>query len=194
MAVLLDRMRPSWKTTLAEDPNRQLDALLEVASAQPDDRLCGPLPEQLRTIQEGARADIRDLEARRAARRREFVEAPGWSLRIEAGDDPLFPRRFDPLNVLRVTVSEVLHARHIDLGNEAGSIEVLDRPALTLGDQGHPLFAGILRLTVTGLPAAPVARDSSGVVMVQGDGITGRFRGARVEAGDSVTVIVLGSE
>jgi hypothetical protein len=181
MAALLDRMNPAWKSSLAEDPNRQLDALLEAAAAQPDNRLCGLLPEQLQAIQEAARADIRDLEARRAASRREFVDAPGWSLRIEAGDDPLFPRRFDPLNVLKVTVSEVLHARHIDLGNEAGSIEVLDRPALTLGNQGHPLFAGILRLTVTGLPTAPAIRDSSGVVMIKGDGIAGQFRGARVE-------------
>ncbi|NNG17518.1 MAG: hypothetical protein HKM89_13665, partial [Gemmatimonadales bacterium] len=193
MAVLLDRMSPGWKTTLAEDPTRQLDALLEAAAAQPDDRLCGPLPEQLRAVQETARADIRDLEARRAARRRDFLETPGWSFRIEAEDEPLFPRRFDPLNVLRVTVSEVLHTRHIELGNESGSIEILDRPALTLGDQGHPLFAGVLRLTVTGLPTAPAVRDSSGVVMIKGDGVAGQFRGARVEARDSVTVILLGS-
>ena len=193
MAALLDRMNPAWKTTLAEDPDRQLDALLEAAASQPDNRLCGPLPEHLRALQEAAQADIRDLQARRAARRSEFLDTPGWKLLIEAGNEPLFPKRFDPMNVLRVTVSEVVHTRHIELGNEAGSIEVLDRAALTLGDQGHPLFAGVLRLTVTGLPTAPAVRDSSGVVTVTGAGIAGQFRGASVETTDSVTVIRLGS-
>lgn len=191
MAALLDRMDSDWKTALTEDPNRHLDSLLEDAAATIDGRLCGPLPEQLHAIQEAAQADIRDLEARRAKNRSEFLDAPGWKLIIQADDQPLFPRRFDPLNVLRVTVSEVLHTRHIELGNEAGSVEVFDRTALTLGDQGHPLFAGVLRLTVTGLKAAPAIRDSSGAVMLEADGLAGQFRGAMVEANETERELVV---
>ena len=194
MGDLLDRMDPAWKRRLAADPDQHLDELLERAATKPGSRrFCGPVPEDLRAIKTASRADVADLEARLQARREEFLTAPGWRLIVEATNAPLFPKRFDPLNVLRVTDLEVLHTRHLELGNEQGTIEILNRSGLTLGNHGHPLFAGVLRLTVTSLPAPPAVRDSSGVVMVEGNGIVGRFRGARIEASDSVTVVVLRS-
>jgi len=194
MGDLLDRLDPAWKATLAAHPDRHLDELLEQAAARPETRrFCGPVPEDLRVLKTAARADIADLDARLQARREEFLTAPGWRLIVEATNAPLFPKRFDPLNVLRVTGLEVLHTRHLELGNEQGTIEILNRSALTLGNHGHPLFAGVLRLTVTGLPASPTVRDSSGVVFVEGNGIVGRFRGASIEARERVTVVTLGS-
>ncbi len=194
MADLLDRLDPVWKTTLADNPQHYLDELLAEAAAKPESRrFCGPVPQELRALKTAALADVTDYETRRRTRRQDFIVAPGWRLIVEAGTDPLFPQRFDPLNVFRVADLEVLHTRHIELGNESGHIELLNRSGLTLGNHGHPLFAGVLRLTATGLPAAPSVRDSSGTVLIEGDGISGRFEHARVETKDSVTVVILRS-
>ncbi len=200
MAAVLDDLSPAggaeWRAALAAESDRWLDDLFEAALARKDDagRRCGLVPAQQRALHAQAVLDVQDLEARRRSRRQAFLEAPGWRVVIEAEDAPVFPRQFDPLNVFRLNDREVLHDRHLVLANESGAVEILDRTSLTVGDVSHPLFAGVIRVTITGMPTQPMVRDSSGMLLVDGDGVTGRFRGAvaRVEEGGRVTRVQMG--
>jgi hypothetical protein len=191
IALLLDRLDPAWKRRLEAKDDIALDDLLgrAVSGVPPNDFRPGETEEAAQR----ARQDVAAEVARRASLRREFLEAPGWKLVVEAGD-PLFPQNFDPLNVERLSPSEILHTRWIKLGNSSGSLEVLDRRCLTEGAGEHPLFEGVRRATVTGLPSAPRIEESAGAVKISEKGLTLEFRNARVSRSDQTVTITLGTQ
>src|SRR5207245_2174937 len=106
-AFLLDAMAPGWKERLERDDARFLDELIEEAA-----RGDGAMPQFDAAAElERARRDVDALGERRAKTLAAFVEAPGPRLAIEAGREPLWPQRFDPLNVQRLSAAQVLHSR-----------------------------------------------------------------------------------
>ncbi len=110
---------------------------------------------------------------------------------MESEGEPLWPNGFDPLNVRLVGPGEVLHGRWVKLANKAGQIEVFDRRSLTLAVGPHPLFQGVRRLTVTGLPE-PSASESKGAVRLSAPGISLQMKGARIDTSGTTLRIVLG--
>jgi hypothetical protein len=77
----------------------------------------------------------------------------------------------------------VLHTRHVKLSGEAGSLEVLDRHALTEAAGAHPLhplFNGVRRVVLTGFASEPRVEDVRGVSTIVADGVKATLRGARV--------------
>ena len=186
IALLLDRLDPGWKERLERKDDSPLDEFLSraVAGARP------AAPDAARRDEERRRAarDVRLLADRRLALRREFLEAPGWTLVVEAAD-PVFPQNFDPWNVERLSASEVLHGRWLKLGNSSGSIEVLGRRCLTEAAGNHPLFEGVRKVTVTGLPVEPRAEETAKAVRVTADGVELEFRGARLRRSGQTLVV-----
>ena len=186
--VLALRRLPAWKRQLEEKDDAPLDELLRRAVA-------GVSPAEFSAAgevraRERAAADVKALGERRAALRREFLEAGGWTVVLETFD-PVFPQAFDPWNVERVSESEVLHTRWVKLGNSAGSVEVLDRKCLTEGAGKHPLFDGVRRATLTGLAAEPRLEETADGVRLATDGVNLDFRGARISrTGHTVTITV----
>jgi hypothetical protein len=126
---------------------------------------------------------------RREQDRTALLARPGWRVVIDADAAPLFPQGFDPLNVSRVSATEVLHTRFLKLGNDRGTVELLGQAALTEGRAGqHPLFNGVRRVTIPGVSAMSV-RDSAGVLLVQANGLQARLRGMTADTtGTTVSV------
>ena len=187
MALLLDRLEPEWKRTL-EEMDAPLDEVLSRANvgAAPVVLAAAERESALRR----AAQDVAAWSASRAALRRDFLAAPGWRLVVES-ETPLFPQGFDPLNVQRLSSSEVLHTRWIKLGNAAGALEALDRRCLTESAGAHPLFEGVRRATLTGFSDEPRVQESGGSVQVSARGLTLSFRSARVSrSGSRVTISV----
>jgi hypothetical protein len=193
---LLDRAAPAWRDTLesaAPFPNVSLDALIDRASgpgaAGPPALRCAESAADSVTALERARADVRALVARREQDRTALLARPGWRLVVNTDASPLFLQGFDPMNVSRVSVTEVLHTRFLKLGNDRGTVELLGQAALTEGRTGqHPLFAGVRRVTVPGL-SAMIVRDSAGVLLVQANGLQARLRGMTADTtGTTVSV------
>ncbi len=118
---------------------------------------------------------------------------PGWRLVVEAdAEAPLWPRGFDPMNVHLVGSDEVLHTRYLALGNAVATLQLLDQSALTVAAGEHPLFGGMRRVVVTGLPSAPRVRRSGATTVVEAPGCRGEFAGARVEhRGQTLTVQIV---
>jgi hypothetical protein len=188
---LLDRLRPDWRETLEAaraDSLASLEEMLAPALAGAATGTCTEPDSLARAV--AARDEVRALRENRAQRRTEFLTQPGWSVVVDAGSSPLFPQGFDPLNVSRLSETEVLHGRFLTLGNGAGTIELLSRASLTEGrPKQHPLFGGVARLTVTGLAAAPTVRDSAGVLLLAAPGVRAALTGARVDtAGQAIRV------
>ncbi len=188
MARLLDRMRPDWRGTLERSDTIPLDALLATAQSG-SDGACGFAPDERRGLEQRAAAAVSELRALRTERRQAFLGQPGWTLEAVTEATPIFPQGFDPLNVEVVGPGEVLHTRYLKLGGPAGEIEIIGRSALTAAAGPHPLFNGVRRLVVTGLPNDPVARRDSGSVHIQAPGISGVLRIASVvQTGQTVTL------
>ncbi len=164
LAVLLDRVAPRWKDSLIAGGSRAtLDGLLSAAIGGASVRPCRASPDEAARARAVARTDSADLMRRDALARAAFDDAPGWRIEIVADERPLSPERFDPLNVRVLDERHVLHTRWLRVGAEGVSIEVVERAALTRGLDGHPLFAGIDRLWITGLrePAVAVSGDTT---------------------------------
>jgi hypothetical protein len=191
LALLLDRFAPAWRDALERGDAASLDELLRASLDAVAASGCGFSGAEVRLAAERAAADVAEHRGALRARREDFLGAPGWRIEVEAGAEPLWPQGFDPLNVHRLSAGEVLHARWIRLGNAAGSIEVLNRSALTEAAGEHPLFNGVRRVVVAGLSAAPLVRDSAGVAMVQAEGVEVRLAGsARLDEGARTLRIV----
>ncbi|MFL5608690.1 MAG: hypothetical protein ACJ8AD_19700 [Gemmatimonadaceae bacterium] len=193
---LLDRAAPAWRDTLESAPpfpNVSLDGLLErmsssEAEGSPALRCTASAADSAAGV-ERARADVRALVAHREQARAALLAQPGWRVIIDADASPLFPQGFDPLNVSRVSATEVLHTRFLKLGNDRGIVELLGQAAVTEGRAGqHPLFNGVRRVTIPGLSALAV-RDSSGVLLIQATGFQARLRNAAADTtGTTISV------
>jgi hypothetical protein len=186
LASVLDRARPDWRTVLegsADSATPPLDAILSDAVGPTGlARPCLPTAAQRTAWATQAGDDVRALVADRARARAEYLGRAGWRLVVEAGDGPFFPQGFDPLNVSRVSPTEILHTRFLKLQGALGAIELLGGAVLTEGAAGaHPLFNGVHRVTAAGLPATVQVRDSAGTLVVSGGVLRARLRGVRAD-------------
>ncbi len=194
MAVLLDRFSPGWIDGLRGDGMVSLDSILTGALLRTEHRTCDLTADEQSDIEQKAARDVRAYMAFREVEETQFRNQLGWTLVVIAGyGEPLWPQGFDPLNVLRTDTNEVLHKRWLKAGNDAGTIEILDRASLTTGAGTHPLFSGIAKIVVTGLHAEPTLRERDGEVSISATGVTGTFRAATTELQGQTIVVRLRS-
>ncbi len=189
-ALNLDRLYSGWRLSL-EDETRPLDELLRQAVNERSPASCEFSGAERREAAERAAADVALLERARRESRSRFLSQPGWKIVVVAGDEPLWPQAFDPLNVQRVGEGEVLHTRWLKLGNSLGALEVLDRTALTEAAGDHPLFNGVREISVGGIAGEPAIEEADGTVIVDLDGFQAEFQGASVERLDRTIVVRL---
>jgi len=181
LAVLLDRLVPRWKDSLiAADEAASLDGALASAIGGMAVRPCRASPDEAARAHALAVSDSEDLVRRDARARAAFEDAAGWRLEIEAGGAPLAPERFDPLNVRVLDARHVLHTRWLRVGGANASAEFVERTAMTRGLDGHPLFAGLDRVWVTGLPE-PEVSVSGDTTRISAEGVDVTAVGATLE-------------
>lgn len=183
LALLLDRLAPGWQLDLEAGETQPLDVLLGAALDRRGAVPAAFTREELVRAMEQAQAATATLQGECGEHRRAFFALSGWQvvIRVERGE-PLWPQGFDPSNVQQLGEGEVLHTRWLQLGNAAGTVEVLDRQALTEAAGAHPLFTGVRTVTVAGLPEHPVVRiHADDAIEITADGVTATFREAQVE-------------
>lgn len=194
VAVLLDRFAPDWTDSVHANGVVSLDSILTDALARFGNRTCELTDDEQSDLEKRAKGDVRAYVAFREAEETRFRNQVGWTLVIVAADSaPLWPQGFDPLNVLRTDSSDILHKRWLKAGNDAGTIEILDRASLTTGAGTHPLFNGIARVVVTGLNAEPTVRERDGTVTISAAGASGTFRTATTELQGQTIIVRLQS-
>jgi hypothetical protein len=194
-ALLLDRFDADWRAGFADDSNRFLDTeLAEALRTVQRAPGCEFSAAELSEFAKSAQADVETLLADFARRRTEFDSAPGWRLIVEADEgSPLWPKGFDPMNVRRVE-DGLLHTRYIELGNEAGSVQVLGDTVMTQGLGPHPLFNGVKRLVLAGLESEPAVDIRGEDVEISLPAFTANLSGATVEKLDRRVYVRLGRQ
>jgi hypothetical protein len=187
LGAVLDRVRPEWRDVLersADKATPPLDSLLAEAADPRESSAssCGAMPAARALWAAQASRDVRALVEERTRARTEYLARAGWRIVVEAEGGPFFPQGFDPLNVSRLSPTEILHSRFLKLQGPLGALDVLGTSTLTEGTPGqHPLFAGVRRVTITGLTVPPSMRDSADVLVVETGGVALRLRGARAD-------------
>jgi len=190
LALLLDRFAPGWKTSLSAN-KAYLDQLLAPVLAARSASAAEFSPSEQTLFQQQAREDVAELLDGKSKQRQEFLETSGPRLVVETGSR-LWPAGFDPMNVVALPEAEVLHLRWLKLSNDHGSLEVMNRAALTVGAGEHPLFNGVRRVVVTGLAEAPhITTDEDGTTRVTATGFTATFHGAEVTREGATTRITI---
>jgi len=181
LAALLDRFDATWKTRLENGPATSLDEMLAMALPLAESAGCSFTAAEKDQARVRAAADTALVVAGRKEHRDAFFARAGLRLVIEAGSQPLWPQAFDPWNVEALGGGEVLHRRWLKLGNDRGTLEVLDREALTAGAGEHPLFQGVRTLTVSGLAAEPAVTQEGETLKIAAAGLKASLKGAVVE-------------
>jgi hypothetical protein len=194
MALLLDRLAPGWRKEMEEGDPGSLDQLLKSKiyfAAAP----CAFSDAEEAAIFNHARADVSALAKRLQKKKSDFVSATGWQIVVTTVPPELLNAEgFDPLNLTVVASGEVLHQRWLKLSNDYGSLEVLDRAALTKAAGAHPLFDGVKELTITGLKQRPEITMTDGAVRVSSEGVRAEFHHALVRTEGQKVSIDLGQQ
>lgn len=184
LARLLDRAVPGWKLKL----ERSLDELLP----EPGGANCDFTVEERQAARRQAQSEVDSLRQRRAELRRSFETQPGWRIVVCAAEGkPLLLKSFDPINVERLSERDILHKRMLQLGNDAGSLEILNHASLTTAAGAHPLFGGVRIWTVTGLEAPPEVKRFGDRISITTPAVKLLFTGAEIESGAQAIVIRL---
>src|SRR6185369_6768280 len=184
-AALLDRFDPDWKMKIDSGTAASLDQLLTRDLPLAESAGCAFTAEEKGHARGRAGEDTAKLVSRRKEDRAAFFSRPGTRLVIEAGAHPLGLQGFDPLNVESLGGVEVLHKRLLQLSNDRGTIEVLNRDALSEGAGAHPLFEGVRTLTLSGLTAEPKVTRDGETVKIEAEGFTATLKGALVDKSEA---------
>jgi len=193
-ALLLDRIDPDWRIKIEAGGFRgqSLDQILAGALGPAADPVCELGKDEIDSATARAQAEAGRVAGERGKLRSEFLSREGWRVVvIDESDEPLWPNGFDPMNVTAVTVSEVLHRRWVKLGNEAGFVEVLNRPALSTAAGDHPLMEGVRKVEITGIANEPTTGDKEGTVLVSAEGVRIEFKRAAVTKHFQTLTVVL---
>ncbi|MEP7347331.1 MAG: hypothetical protein ABI877_18820 [Gemmatimonadaceae bacterium] len=192
MGQLLDRLNPAWRTALEDaDTGATLHGMLKAAIAKSRSHTgtCDFRAADRAQALATANHDIAEQRAQLAAQRDEFANRAGWSIVVDASAQPLNLAGFDPLNVARLSPSEVLHRRYVKLANDAGEFESMTQEAMTESAGSHPIFSGVRRVSVAGLTEAPAVDETGGSVEIRVGQLHLKFRGAAVERdGQRITI------
>jgi len=194
LAWLLERIDPTWEDALIADPALTLDEALRQRLAASSASGMARLPdEEVQAIERGARDDVSALTAERVRALEAFADTPGWRVIVTTDRaQRLWPRGFDPVNVLRID-DKILHHRFLKLGNELGEMSMLGARAVTDAAGEHPMWNGILGVEVAGLgDLAPATRVEGDSVHVEaGDRFTAGFRDATLVRDDGARRLTL---
>lgn len=189
LAHLLDRHFIGWRDSLESNDAQHLDVMLADIMSRDSGVPCSITSTERATLVADAIRDVAGMRVARERLARDFEARDGWRLSVVPGSPPLFPQRFDPLNVKSLGGGRVLHTRFVRLGNDRGAVEVLGAQAMSEAAGTHPLFNGVRRLSVTGLAAEPSVTQSGDSTIIAAPGVRAAFvRAAVARDGRALTV------
>ncbi len=141
-AALLDRWVPEWPVTV-QSKGVALDVRLVTVVTPKEELAAVPKAIGVWARQEAQQVLQRQTEALKA-----FEAQPGQrlTLTVADGEEPIWPRGFDPLNLQVLADGSLLHTRFLQFGNSTVRGEVLGSTCRTWGAGTHPFASGFRRI------------------------------------------------
>jgi hypothetical protein len=97
---------------------------------------------------------------------------------------------FDPMNLQRLSATEILHTRWLKLSGLGGVVEIMNHSALTEGTGRHPILDGVKSVVITGLQGVEIDTRAYAVEF-DSDALKFSFGNAKTTQEDGKTLIVL---
>ena len=202
IAVVLDRLLPSWKMDLDANPDITFAELLGVAIATQEVKAATFTGEELAAVARRSEAAIANLAAERMAYYENFARR-GKRVVVRLADEgeQLEMARFDPMAVEVLDRGETLHAHFVTAVHPRGEIS-LNNPhfvrrsldgvlALTTPAGEHPFLSGFRQVAISGFSGDPMVLREGETVTVEAEGLTMSFDGALMESTDEELIITV---
>ena len=202
IAVLLDRLLPSWKEVLDAEPDTTLAALLSAALAAREGTLAAFTDEEQAAFTHQAGVAITELAAERAALYEDFAGRTNRVvIRLADKNEYMEVSRFDPMAVEVLNRGEALQAHVLSASHSRGELS-LNNPhfvrrslggviALTIPAGDHPFLDGFRVVSVAGFSGGPTVVREGDIITVTAEGLSAAFDGALVESTDEELIITI---
>jgi hypothetical protein len=202
IAVLLDRLMPSWKETLDAEPDTTFAALLSAALEAHEATTAVFSDEEQAAITHRAEAAITELRAEWATLYDDFTGRTNRVvIRLADTNEFMEVSRFDPMAVEVLDRGEAIQAHYLTASHSRGELSLKNPQfarrslegviALTEPAGDHPFLDGLRAVSVAGLTdGATVVREGN-LVTVTADGLSATFDGALVESTDGELIITV---
>jgi hypothetical protein len=203
IAVILDRLLPTWKQALDAKPDTTFTELLEMAIASREVTLATFTNEESTSVSNRAVAAISDLEAERAAVYEDFSgRGKRVVVRLAAEDEPLGTGRFNPMAVEVLNHGQVLQAHFLSANHPRGEVS-LQNPHYVRGSldgvvalttpasEDHPFLYGYRQIAVSGFSGDPTVERDGDAVKIEAEGLNLEFNSATVESTEEELVITV---
>jgi hypothetical protein len=203
IAVILDRLMPSWKKNLDAKTETTFTELLTAAVSAAKPPAASFSNEELADVAARAEAAIAELAAERARLYQDFSRrGKKVILRLADNGERLDFDDFDPMAVEILERGEALQAHLLTASHPRGEIKFINPHfvprslegviALTRPAGDHPFLQGFRQITVAGLSAKPAVERDGDAVRIDAEGLSISFDRALVEStGDALIVTVL---
>lgn len=202
VAVILDRLMPSWKMELDAKPETTFAELLKAAVAAADVTAASFSSKELAEIEARADGAISELAAERAGLYEDFNRR-GKKVIVRPADkgERLESDGFDPMAVEILDNGDALQAHLLIASHPRGSVRFTNPDfvrrsldgvlALTRPAGNHRFLQGYRQITVAGFSGEPVVERNGDAVSVEAEGISVVFDRAVIESTDDALIITV---
>lgn len=202
IAVVLDRLMPSWKAALDAEPGTTFEELLAAAIAGTNVPPATLPDDVTAAIAARAQTEIAALIKERAALEETFNRR-GHRIVVRLEDDgDLFQlQQFDPMAVEVLDDGRALQTHRLVARHSRGEVR-LENPnhvrgslegviAKTEPAGGHPFLDGLRLIAVAGYSDQPVVEQDGGRVRIEAEGLTVELDGASLEKTDNALIVTV---
>lgn len=202
IAVVLDRLMPSWKATLDAEPETTFEELLSAAIAGTDVPPAALPDDVTAAIAARAQTEIAALIDERAALEETFnLRGHRIVVRLEDDSDLFQLQQFDPMAVEVLDDGRALQTHRLVARHSRGEVR-LENPHHVRGSPAgviartepageHPFLDGLRLIAVAGYSGQPVVEQDGGRVRIEAEGVTVELDGASLEKTDNALIVTV---
>ncbi|HJO04397.1 MAG TPA: hypothetical protein QGG47_10525 [Acidobacteriota bacterium] len=202
IAVILDRLMPSWKSTLDAEPEATFAELLGTPVARTRVSPAAFTDDEVAGIAARSGSEVAELSEQRAALQEAFDQrGPQIIVRLADERDRLRLEQFDPMAVELLVNGRALHTHRLLARHPRGEVR-LENPHFVRGSFDgviamsepageHPFLAGLRRIVVAGSSGEPVVAWDGDRVRIEAEGLAVEFDHATLETNDHALIVTV---
>jgi len=151
IAMILDKLNPGWKSVLEGNDTLYLEDILKKTISELPAEPKHFTPHEIESLNTEAKTDFKQWQSRKKQEIEQFNAMPGNSIEIDANNNPLNIRIFEPLEIEILDDGSVFHRVIFSAGNESGSLRILNLPCIS----GFDNSLRVTSIKIHGLSKAP---------------------------------------
>ncbi|MCX6227004.1 MAG: hypothetical protein NTV01_20025, partial [Bacteroidia bacterium] len=187
IAMILDKLNPGWKSLLEDNDALYLEDILK--------KTIGELPaepkrftaRETESLTSEAIKDFNKWQDKKKQEIEQFNAKPGYRIEINASNNPLIIRIFEPLEIEILEDGSVYHRLIFSAGNEAGSLRIMNHPCITWFNNSLQ----IEKLVVNGLDVSPEIFENENKIVIKMNNISVGLKYSKMSINGSLYSIQL---